>query len=420
MSTRSKQHHFVPQSILKNFSIDNKREKIFVLDKSNFKIFPNAINKTGSEKFFHSIRFKDSELNFENEFNIPDSKLSQLVTKIVKDESLELLTQEERESLISLTCLQYLRTRDSLNRLIKLSQNLEEIKNLIIENWEVPEKNITPNFSKIFEDQAKIFLLNLNTSVTSMSNNLNDKLVYLLRSNDKNPFYCCDAPVVKNNSIPSGHQGFKDRGIEIYFPISKNITVAFKCKSLVYKGLPNEIIDDPKKSIGEFIKSINFRLVQDSPPDQVKYINQLLVRESNRFVYSNENNFDEAIQLIENNPSYGYIDPTKDKNEFLSDFRTYSNIRNGIFLIIFGQRENHEIQIEQYDLDKLEFKTNQIADVSRIQNDYPIKELKLIEDKKMKLLTRDNKFEWVNKTDGIFKIKYKDKAIFDMLQKLRK
>lgn len=405
MDNRSKQHHFVPQSLLKNFSIDNKRKRIFVFDKNSLESFPSSINKTGSEKFFHSIRLKELgiEFNFEEYFDIPDNTFSEIITKILNAGSLKTLEATERENLIFLTALQFLRTRKSRNQIIGISETLSGIAERIKEDFDVLDENISPPVDKLSEDQAKIIILDLKERARELSLSLKNKFASLIKTNDSNPFWCSDSPVIKNNTQPYSEQGFNSRGIEVYFPLSKNYCLKFICNSLIHSKF-GSIAKEANIEIDNYINSNNFKITQQSDEQEVLYVNSLLTRDSFRFVYSNMNNFGMAEKFLCEYPKFRNISKNLELEDSSSSI--LKNMPLGAYLVIFGKLENYTIKLQKYDLGNLEFETEDIAQVKRIINDYPLKEVKVIDDKEIKILFRALEIEWVDEKSNLFKLKF--------------
>lgn len=53
-----KKHHFIPQSVLRRFSVDGDGKKIYVFDKLNDRCWTSAITDAGSENHFNSLEFQ--------------------------------------------------------------------------------------------------------------------------------------------------------------------------------------------------------------------------------------------------------------------------------------------------------------------------------------------------------------------------
>ena len=127
----SKNHHFVPKSVLRNFVFN--RNSVYILNKANDNVFPNSIDKTGSENYFNTIRSNDGNLNFEILFDKLDGRLAQLTQKVVKFNSLQILTNSELSDLALVVAVQYIRTKirrtetqDLIRKINKFSTEMSE------------------------------------------------------------------------------------------------------------------------------------------------------------------------------------------------------------------------------------------------------------------------------------------------------
>lgn len=63
MATPSKKHHFVPRSILKNFSISKNGSQVYVFDKHNERSYPSSLMDAGSENKFNTAEIGPDILN---------------------------------------------------------------------------------------------------------------------------------------------------------------------------------------------------------------------------------------------------------------------------------------------------------------------------------------------------------------------
>jgi hypothetical protein len=113
----------------------------------------------------------------------------------------------------------------------------------------------------------------------------------LIENKSKFPFWTSDNPVTKYNSInhyPYGNLGLTKIGIEIHFPINPKLCLII-CDPISFKSEPN------KKMTKDYRNIIRERDLQ--------------VRDSTRFVFSNENNFNFAKMMLKEKPSLG--DPNR-------------------------------------------------------------------------------------------------------------
>jgi len=104
------------------------------------------------------------------------------------------------------------------------------------------------------------------------------KLV-LLNNKSDTPFWTSDNPIVLNNEFPQppyGNLGIISRGIELHFPLTPELgTIA--CDPSLYGDLPTSI---------------------DITKENVNYENLLQYNSGTRHIFSNNNDFDFAKQIL--------------------------------------------------------------------------------------------------------------------------
>ena len=402
--TRSKTHHYVPQSLLKNFSIQGKMKQVYAFDKQDDSIRPHSVKNAGSEKFFYSIRKEGKELNFESLFQDADDRLAIIVTKIIEHESLEILDKQEQEFLINLTSLQILRTRESLNQSKKIQNTLVEISKRISKEWDVPLENFTPQIEEYDEEVSKTIFLDLDKSLKEFSSIIKSKIAYLCYTSDENPYWCSDNPVVYNNHLNFGDKGLGNKGTDIHFPISRNFIIVFACRSHLYQGpQKSQLLERANETEDRFIESINFKTKKNSQPENVLYYNSLQVRDSTRFVYSFQKNFDMAKSFLKDYPKHRNLS----SNEIFSferkpDELDYPNQPNGKYLSCNTKHAHHEIELEKYDLDNYTFKASNNEDFNSLAKETIIQEMKLIKNGNILFLLRGMRIKKLSEEERTF------------------
>src|ERR1700690_996783 len=103
--------HIVPQFILKNFCF-NEDEQIYVCDKKTEKVFQTNIKNIAAEKNFYN--FKDGEFTFSVESNLSnlESLAKYAIERIIKYESLSIMTKGEKSLLSIFIAAQFSRTKN--------------------------------------------------------------------------------------------------------------------------------------------------------------------------------------------------------------------------------------------------------------------------------------------------------------------
>lgn len=333
--SESKNHHYNPKSILRNFAYNDN--SIYVLNKETNKVFSNSIDKTGSENYFNTIRGIKGDLNFEILFDNLDYTLSKLTQKIVKANSIQILTNAELSDLALVIAVQYARTKIKRTEAQDIAKKINEFSKEIAEKFKTRPK-LEPELSD--EEIKMITILNL-SNVHEIQEILINKDVFLSDcSTTSVKFMTSDNPVVMGNSHQHGQIGLNEKGIEIYYPIAPNLCVTYYCKSIkttfsLAKGM-NGYIDN-------LINIIEQRGNLMNNDNNVHYHNHLQLINSSQFVYSSINNFNHEQELLRNNPSFRKIESRF--GDFTNRARTISSMPMGDYLAINTLNKTFKIKI---------------------------------------------------------------------------
>ncbi|MBK9984482.1 MAG: DUF4238 domain-containing protein [Saprospiraceae bacterium] len=176
MLNRSKKHHFNPQGVLKNFSIDGKQ--VFVLDKLKGHSFKSSLADAGSENYFNSIRVEDSEFNFETLFDVSDQILSEIVEKLVVTRSLGSLDEKEIAVLNYLVVVQLIRTKRARTESLDLSRKVNEFTKKIADQVGAKFKPIP----ELDEEEAKLITMLKLSNIRDDFVSISEKDIVLLDS----------------------------------------------------------------------------------------------------------------------------------------------------------------------------------------------------------------------------------------------
>ncbi len=416
---RSKTHHYVPQSLLKNFSIQGKMKQVYAFDKQDDIIRPHSVKNAGSEKYFYSIRIEGEELNFESLFQDPDDSLATIIDKILKHETLEVLDEQERELLINLTSLQLLRTRESLNQIKKIQNTIVEISKRISKEWDVPLENFTPQIEEFDEEISKTKFLDLGQTLAEFSSIIKSKVAYLCYTSDENPYWCSDNPVVYNNHLDFGEQGLRNNGTDVHFPISNNFLIVFACRSHLYQGpLKSKLLERANETEERFVNSINFKTKRISQPENVLYYNSLQVRDCTRFVYSFQENFDMAKSFLKDYPNHRNLNSNETFSyERKPDEIDYPNQPMGKYLICNTKYAHHEVELVSYNLNNYTFKASNSENFKSLVIETTIQEMKLVENGNIVFLLREMIVKEISEEERTFEVIFPSPEIEKIFKK---
>ena len=92
MTNEPRKHHYVPRSVLQNFTITDGRRQLYVFDKQNDRSFPASVFDAGAERDFNCVQFHDKKYNFESIFEKLDDSLALIVDNLLKNASVKELS----------------------------------------------------------------------------------------------------------------------------------------------------------------------------------------------------------------------------------------------------------------------------------------------------------------------------------------
>ena len=111
MGDQSKKHHYVPQSVWRGFSFDQKQTQIYVFDKTRMTSFTSSVYNAGCENQFNTVEIEGQTVSFERLFQTNDDQLARLLNKIRNDRCLAGLIPEDRFALSEVVAAQMIRTK---------------------------------------------------------------------------------------------------------------------------------------------------------------------------------------------------------------------------------------------------------------------------------------------------------------------
>jgi hypothetical protein len=232
-------NHYVPKFILNNFS---RNGKICIFDKHLLKEFKLPPYRAMGEKDFTNVKFDDVTVSFENRFTHLENIAAPIIEKILKQKSLSSLDPMEVAALHMFVLIQYNRSK---RRRLDYDLITEEIK----KRW--PDAPVNPWQDRITDSElTKFSTLNFTFSnLEEMTGHFVYKHSYLMLRDCRDEIYTSDNPLVMHNQKqygPYGNIGIGVPHIEIYYPLSPDIILAYMCRMTM-----KEIETEQQKSEAE-------------------------------------------------------------------------------------------------------------------------------------------------------------------------
>lgn len=249
MAKEHVRQHFIPQCYLRNFSENEKF--VFVYSKTNKnKGYPQSIAKTAFQDNFYAIpqKYLNREFSADIDSNFVEKKVlaesienlhSDLLNKIIKaasvwtkrKEPIEIFNTKERDLFAALMVIQYLRMPNIRDMYWNAQQKAQKERNEIVSAMKKVYENIDCRESTAL-DREDDFAPVLHAGIfldEKLIADLQDQLIkkiwkFNIATNDT--VFTSDNPIILKAHLKNQtafYDGFGMKGVEIIFPVSKNI-----------------------------------------------------------------------------------------------------------------------------------------------------------------------------------------------------
>lgn len=301
--------HYVPQFLLRNFSA-NEKDQVHVYDKLKENKFITSVRNVAAENSFYNFEIDGEIKSIESILSKIETNSKNVIKKIKKEKSLANLSRKERVTLAHFMHVQKMRVKNFKEELFHMDQQLIEE----FEKRGIDPKNVQ-NFHQMDENEVTKMMNHIILSGEDYIHHYLNKAWLLLKAPVSNLFLLSDNPVTMQNFRdmgPMGNIGLAVPGIEIYLPISKELTLALLCKSHekdfreakeqyeeLEKNYPEVIENDDKEFVkGEYVESIDKGIPFECRGPIITNLNSLQVIYAERFIFSSKNDFSLVREMI--------------------------------------------------------------------------------------------------------------------------
>jgi hypothetical protein len=404
MGEQSKKHHYVPQSVLRGFSSDQAQTRIYVFDKTTMRSFTSRIYDAGCENQFNSIEVEGQTVSFEGLFQTNDDQLARLLNTIRSNKSLAQLTPEDRIALSEVIAAQTIRTKMVRTTMRSIVQQLSEsLREAGMDPGEVDGFSI-PTDQEIKRAALASFL-----DLQGIVGSLQEKRPILIHSSDSRVFWISDNPVVLHNSFPYGEHGLNAPGIEVYFPVSSDLVLGFFCPSIGLKIQQLLSIERPGVHQQKY-EEISRGLQQGNSVSMglgtVQFLNELQVLSSSRFLYSSNDDFEQAREILERQPAVRDVQTLISVGRLGEWPNLHPNMPGGLWVVFYGRRSHYMVAAEIWDENSafLEFETRDEVPLREVLSDQPLEKAALFQDRAERRSMREVQIE-VSGESAPFRVK---------------
>lgn len=326
----STNHHYLPRSILRNFSFD-ENSRLWIYDKLLAKQFTNTVDNVGSENEYNTILFNENRYNLEKEFQSFDDNLALICHKIIENGNLHCLTKDEYDYLYIIILVQMHRSPIVRSTIKTTNHQLNSIVNHITGNSN-SEMDIDSNTIKA------ISLHTIFNDIEPLLKIIKSRLFLLLKT-EKNYFITSDNAVVMIRHSEYENVSLTAPYTEIVFPISPNYAI-----SLLPQILCNELKNTNVQCIDEIRNAVYRKESLILNNENVLFMNSAQLYSSKRFIYSNF----ELIDYLKNELQF-----VPEKKEKVSLYKIggdalKANVRDNLHIVLYVDNFYYDYDIEKY------------------------------------------------------------------------
>jgi hypothetical protein len=299
-------HHYVPQFLLRNFCAGAKA-KLWAYDKTTGRSFETNVRNIAAERDFYEVTVGDVTASLEASLSTLEAQASTVIERIITTRSLGVLSQDDRLLLAVFVATQIQRVPNQRESMLALNQELRRVlKGRFGSEGE--------DFPELTEHEAKALTMKSLTEPRKFAKHILNKAWLVFETAATNPFCIGDNPVTMQNQTEGdgpfrGNLGLAVPGIEIYFPISNTLTLAFFCRSHedmirdYVERMRTTMIRDPGMTMGfgdllKWRRAFRTGLALPSSPDNVLNHNSLQVRYAERYLFSSQPDFELVESMI--------------------------------------------------------------------------------------------------------------------------
>lgn len=301
MTTQSKKHHYVPQALLRHFSIDGAGRQIFVFDKERNRVFRSSISDAGSENHFNTVEIGGERINYEALFQDVDDRSAAIVQSVVETEALTGIGPAERIAIADLFTVQMIRTRIHRSTPAFLARALHESFREMGFDSDLDTLPALPT-----DTSARLGTIAGFLRREGQRNLLLAKNLLLYRADGEARFITSDHPVTLANPFPYGDATLAAQGVQVHLPIAPHLMLAFQCPTISARLARIEEMDLDDGYRRRALAMHNALQTGSPAPmeaDSISAMNALQVSASSSRLFAATDTFDAARALIDRRPS---------------------------------------------------------------------------------------------------------------------
>lgn len=297
----------MPQLLLRGFATP-KRNQVYAFDKHTEKVFRSSVRNLACERGFYDLEDDDAPERLDRWLTWLEEQTAPIIKSIRSRGALDHLHLAERQTIAAFMAVQHVRTlrhrefTGDLNR--QMADTLREMG---------ADPNNVENFRELTGAEVRSdSIANIPDLASALLPHILHKAWILLSVAPGATFWIGDHPVVLANSINPGDGirgtlGFAAQGIEVYLPISSELTLGWLCPSIpaMFTAAKTNLIYPipPEGRADDFLDAFTGRTTLQLDAENVKYHNSLQVISAERFIFSLHDEFDMAREMLASHPN---------------------------------------------------------------------------------------------------------------------
>jgi len=303
----STDQHYVPQLLLRGFATP-KRRQVYVFDKQIEKVFRSSVRNLACERGFYDLEDEGDPKRLDRWLGRLEEYTAPIIKSIRGRRSLDHLHPAERKWIASFIAVQQVRTRRHRESRGDLNRQMADA---LREMGADPSK--VENFRELTEAEVRRdSIADMPPTAFTLLPHLLNKAWILLSAAPGRTFWVGDHPVVLANNLNPGDGlrgtlGLAVRGIEVYLPISSELTLGCLCPTVpaMFAAVNAQVIQPVlrKGRADEFLDAFTGRATLQLDAENVKYHNSLQVIGAERFIFSLHDEFDMAREMLASHPN---------------------------------------------------------------------------------------------------------------------
>jgi hypothetical protein len=300
--TIAKVQHYVPQFLLKNFG-HGKKDQLWVFDKSNGRSFFTNAKNVASESRFYDFELDGATVSLEPILTKIESAAKQVIEKILNEDTLGVLGEEELVNLAVFCSIQLARTRTFREQWLSfprmLREELEKRGDNVAEGSQAEQLIQDLGENEVKAESGRFML----GAPEMFAEHFLSKDWVLVATDAKHPFLISDNPLTRQNMIERplrGNLGLAVPGIEIYLPLAPTRALGMWCTTLTEpilerEGKHRKLAPGYAETLAEAIRTGN---PLPYAIENVENFNSLQVWQAERYVFSSKEDFALAHDMV--------------------------------------------------------------------------------------------------------------------------